>query len=115
MKAVSYRETHVDHSSHSDSNSEGLLREVIRLNVITTGLALGVLSGLTLFVATFWLVLKGGPQVGKHLTLLVNYFPGYSVTLFGSFVGLIYGFFTGFIAGCVVGWLYNYIVWLRGD
>ena len=97
-----------------DPTTERLLREAVRLNIITTGVSFGVLAGFALFFATFWLVLKGGSQVGKHLVLLVNYFPGYRVTFLGSFVGFFYGFLTGFIAGSVVGWLYNHIVWLRG-
>src|SRR5262249_57320719 len=91
-----------------------LAREVIRLNSLVLGIAFGVLGGWAICLATLWLVLKGGPQVGVHLMLLANYFPGYRVTVLGSFIGFIYGFISGFIAGSLVGWLYNYIVWLRG-
>ena len=33
-------------------------------------------------------MIKGGPNVGQHLGLLRAYYPGYSVTWLGSFVGL---------------------------
>jgi hypothetical protein len=95
-------------------NDERLLREVVRLNSITTGIAFGILGGLSIFAATLWLVIKGGPDVGAHLILLSNYFPGYQVTFVGSFIGLIYGFITGFLAGAIIGWLYNFFLRLFG-
>jgi hypothetical protein len=98
----------------ADSNTERLLREVVRLDAITIGIAFGVLGGWCLFFATLWLVLKGGSEVGPHLSLLVNYFPGYRVSVFGSFIGFGYGFACGFIGGSLVAWLYNHIVRLRG-
>jgi hypothetical protein len=109
------REASLDRSREgSDPDAERLLREVVRLNTITVGIAFGVLGGWALFLATLWLVLKGGSSVGPHLWLLVNYFPGYSVSFLGSLIGFVYGFLTGFVSGSVVAWLYNYIVWLRG-
>jgi len=74
------------------------------------GIVLGILTGLVLFVATLWLVVKGGRNVGEHLSLLSQFFPGYRVTLFGSFIGLGYGFVSGFLIGFIVGRLYNYVV-----
>jgi hypothetical protein len=75
-----------------------------------TGIVTGMLAGMVIFIATVWLVIKGGDNVGQHLSLLSQFFPGYSVTFFGSFVGLFYGFVSGFLIGFVVGRLYNYIV-----
>jgi hypothetical protein len=114
MSAHVIRETVVNRPIRpTNSNDERFLREVVRLNSITTGIALGILGGLVLFVATLLLVLKGGPIVGPHLILLANYFPGYRVTFWGSFIGLGYGFLTGFVTGTIVGWLYNAIVGVR--
>src|SRR5437762_3262879 len=96
------------------SNDESLLREVVRLNAVSTGIAFGILAGLSIFLATVWLVLKGGLQVGPHLMLLANYFPGYSVTAVGSLIGFAYGFVAGFVAGSVIGWLYNSVLRLLG-
>lgn len=80
---------------------------VVRLNAAFLGLVAGLIFGLGLFIATNWLVLKGGPNPGAHLILLSQYFPGYSVTFFGSLVGFIYAFFFGFIGGSIVGVVYN--------
>jgi hypothetical protein len=94
----------------TNPNADPLLREVVRLNSIMTGIVSGLLGGLLIFVATMWLVIKGGRNVGEHLSLLSQFFPGYRVTFFGSFIGLAYGFVFGFLIGFIVGRLYNYIV-----
>src|SRR5262245_59274364 len=88
----------------TDPDTERLVREIVRLNTLVIGIAFGVLSGWVIFLATIWLVLKGGVQVGTHLALLANYFPGYRVSFLGSFVGFGYGFVSGFIAGSLVAW-----------
>jgi hypothetical protein len=93
-------------------NADPLLREVVRLNSVMMGIASGLLFGLVIFAATLWLVIKGGQNVGQHLGLLAQFFPGYRVTFLGSFIGLFYGIITGFVIGFIVGRLYNYIVQL---
>jgi hypothetical protein len=80
---------------------------VVRLNAGFLGLVAGLLFGFGLFIATIWLVLKGGPHPGAHLRLLSQYFPGYSVTFLGSFIGFLYAFLVGFIGGSIVGFVYN--------
>ena len=73
----------------------------------------GLVAGVGLFIATNWLVMKGGPVVGPHLSLLGQFFIGYRVTFVGSLVGLAYGFGCGFIAGSLVARLYNWLARLR--
>jgi len=90
-----------------------LVARMVRLNATVHGIVLGLVVGLGLFVATLWLVLKGGPVVGPHLALLGQFFIGYRVTLVGSFVGLAYGFVTGFLVAFIVTTLYNWIAGLR--
>ena len=74
------------------------------------GLAIGVLAAFGLFLATAILVLKGGPNPGPHLGLLRVYFPGYSVSWPGAFVGAGYAFFIGYGLGRTIGTLYNRLV-----
>jgi protoporphyrinogen oxidase len=76
-----------------------LTRVFPKLDRLAFGLSVGTVAGLALFLATAWLVLKGGDLVGPRLQLLSNYFPGYSVTASGSVLGLAYGFITGFVGG----------------
>ena len=80
---------------------------VIMLNAKLLGIVLGVLSGAGLFLATNFLVLKGGARVGAHLGLLASFFPGYRVTFAGSIIGFCYAFVVGFVAGVILGTVYN--------
>ena len=81
-----------------------------RLNERAWGITMGLLLGGGLFLATIILIVKGGQNVGAHLTLLGNYLPGYRVTVPGSFIGLIYGFVIGYGLGRAVGSVYNKLV-----
>jgi len=92
---------------------EKLFSGVLLLNAKVVGLTLGVIFGLGIFVATNWLVIKGGDRVGPHLILLSQYFIGYKVTFAGSFIGAAYGFALGTICGAIMGWIYNRIVAFR--
>jgi ABC-type dipeptide/oligopeptide/nickel transport system permease subunit len=92
------------------ANEAKLFSGVLRLNSQVLGLALGLLCGLAIFIATNWLVLKGGDPVGPHLQLLSQYFIGYRVSFFGSLIGFAYGFAVGTLSGALLGWIYNKIV-----
>lgn len=96
-------------TEQTDWNDEELTRGIIRLNGTILGLVLGVLTGLIVFVATIWLVLKGGDQIGPHLSLMGQFFGGYSVSFTGSVVGLLYGATLGFLTGWLIAWLYNVV------
>jgi hypothetical protein len=80
---------------------------VLRLNARAWGIACGLLAGLGLFGVTLLLVIKGGENVGQHLQLLGIFFPGYRVTVAGSFVGLVYGFVFGYGVGRIIGAVYD--------
>jgi hypothetical protein len=90
-----------------------LFSGVLWLNAKVFGLTLGIVCGLALFLATNWLVLKGGKSVGPHLSLLSQYFIGYRVSFLGSFIGFFYGFAVGTLCGSLMGWMYNRIAALR--
>lgn len=70
-------------------------------------LVFGTVGGTGLAVATLWLVIRGGDEVGPHLGLLGQYFPGYTVTWWGSLLGFFYGALVGAIAGWTMAWIYN--------
>ena len=95
------------------TNEEKLFTGILWLNIKVLGLAFGLLFGLIIFVATNWLVIKGGEPVGPHLSLLGQYFIGYRVSFLGSFIGFAYGFAVGTLSGALIGWIYNVIVDLR--
>ena len=84
-----------------------LLYALARANEQGWGIAMGLLLGLGLLLATAVLVAKGGPQVGSHLQLLSNYFPGYQVTWVGAWIGFVYGFVAGYGMGRTIATIYN--------
>ena len=96
----------------SDADTD-LLRAVRRVRSRLTGLTLGLLTGAGLFLATAILLVKGGENVGAHLSLLGQFLPGYRVTWPGALLGLVYGFALGFVGGWLVGWIYNAVAGRR--
>ena len=104
-------------SPHAKELEQVVLSKLLRLNATAQGIVAGILFGVGLFLATNFLVLKGGPVgadgrriIGPHLALLAQFFFGYSVSFLGSLIGLAYGFLTGFIGGYAVARLYNWVV-----
>ncbi len=91
---------------------EALFSGLLWLNAKAIGLALGLICALVIFLATNWLVLKGGNPVGPNLRLLSQYFIGYRVTFFGSLIGAAYGFALGTLCGALIGWIYNRVALL---
>jgi hypothetical protein len=101
--------------TESDERVEQIvMTRLLRVSAVVQGIVTGLILGLGIFVATIWLVLKGGPVVGPHLALLGQYFIGYRVTAGGSLIGFAYGFVVGFALGYGVAWLYNHLLAWRG-
>jgi len=104
----------------NQNEEERLFSGALRLNFKMMGLILGLLMGFAIFIATNWLVIKGGhlaPSgeyvVGPHLQLLNQFFIGYRVSFLGSIIGFFYGFIIGTFSGAAIGWIYNKIVDFR--
>lgn len=91
-------------------DDQQLARVIVSLNARAWGIAFGLVLGLGLFLATNFLVLQGGDNVGQHLRLLAVFFPGYRVTFLGSLIGFVYAFVLGYGLGRVVGSVYNRLV-----
>jgi ABC-type dipeptide/oligopeptide/nickel transport system permease subunit len=90
-----------------------VLTRLLRLNAMVQGVVTGSVAGLAIFIATNWLVLKGGDVVGPHLSLLSQFFIGYRVSFVGSLIGFAYTFVAGFIVGYGVTGMYNWLVDLK--
>lgn len=90
-----------------DEAEQFVRQSVARLRSSVMAVVFGLVGGLGIFLATLWLVIRGGVDIGAHLGLLRNYLPGYSVTWGGSLVGLIYGCLLGAAIGWSVAWIYN--------
>jgi uncharacterized SAM-binding protein YcdF (DUF218 family) len=85
-----------------------VLARAVHLNATVQGIVIGLVAGLGVFIATNWLVLKGGEVVGPHLALLGQFLPGYHVSFVGSLVGFAYGLAWGYLVGYVVARIYNW-------
>ena len=98
-----------------DDIEPSLTVRILRLEAVVQGVAWGLVAGLTLFLATNFLVLKGGRVVGPHLSLLRQFFIGYEVSFVGSLIGFAYAFVCGFVAGYLVSLVYNRVVRRRSN
>jgi hypothetical protein len=96
-----------------DETEQILERAVLKLNGNILGLVLGILAALIIFVATNFLILKGGAEVGPHLSLLRAFFPFYSVTFLGSLVGAFWSFVCGYVAGFIIAAIYNFVIRMK--
>ena len=95
------------------ADKDEVSRAIARIRTGALAAVFAAIAGVGLFLMTAWLLMKGGPHVGQHLQLLSNYFVGYSVTWWGSVVGLLYGALAGGLVGWALGTLYNTVVRLR--
>jgi len=77
------------------------------------GVAVGVTIGAIVAAATVFHVLFQ-PQYAPDLSLLGQYFFGYTVSWSGVAIGFFWGFVTGFVAGWFVAFVRNFTlaVWL---
>jgi len=81
-----------------------------KLDKLAFATALGAVSGLMMFLATLWLVVKGGKIVGPNLQLLSQYFFGYTVTVKGALLAFGYSFVWGFLFGWLFAFFRNFIM-----
>jgi hypothetical protein len=88
---------------------------IARLRASVMAVSFGLTGGIGLWVATAWLLIRGGENAGYHLGLLSNYFPGYRVSWPGSLLGFVYGALLGALIGWSVAWVYNAVANLRGS
>ncbi len=93
--------------SSQDLNREALRNTLLRLNARAWGIAVGLMLGAGLFLATVVLLIKGGVTVGAHLNLLGQLLPGYRVSVAGAFIGFGYMFVIGYAIGRIIGTVYN--------
>ncbi|MFN2384504.1 MAG: hypothetical protein ABR559_09650 [Gemmatimonadota bacterium] len=80
---------------------------IARMRAGIMAIVFGMVGGAGLALATVWLLVRGGRDVGQHLNLLGHYFPGYAVTWPGALMGLVYGAAVGALTGYALAWIYN--------
>ncbi|MCF7861310.1 bacteriophage holin [Candidatus Woesearchaeota archaeon] len=77
----------------------------MKINEKNFGLAGGLIAGVTLFIMTLFSISTGYAQA--FLEIVMSIYPGYSISAFGSLVGLVYGFIDGFIGLYLLAMIYN--------
>jgi hypothetical protein len=76
-----------------------------KLDAPALGLSIGLVAGLLVWVLSLLVFMQSDPTLKNLLELLNQFFPGYSVTLYGALIGFFYGFLFGF----AVGWLFAFL------
>ena len=94
----------------SDPTEVLIVQSLAKLDGKALGIAIGLLLGIGVFVATNFLIIKGGVVVGPNLALLSQFFIGYEITFSGSLIGMIYGIVMGFIIGWIISAIRNFVV-----
>jgi protoporphyrinogen oxidase len=102
---VNEEEEYLEEQQEAGLREELLAPAFARMDKLAFAVSTGTASGLLIFLATLWLVIKGGEVVGPNLRLLENYFLGYTVTAQGAFLAFGYAFVWGFLFG----WLFAYL------
>ena len=74
-------------------------------NVGKVALAGGIVWSLVLFVTTLLSVYTG--YAHNFLLAFGSLYPGYTITMGGSVVGLIYGFLDMYVGIYIIYWVYN--------
>lgn len=79
-----------------------------KIDPVALGVAVGVVSGLGIFIASVVLLLRGGSVPGPNLSLLGNYLFGFEVTWAGAVIGLVEAGLLGFAVGALAAGLRNW-------
>ena len=69
-----------------------LLKTAIRFNARILGLTAGTLAAVVIYIATQASIVKWGGDSGGYLGLLAIFFPGYSVSSAGAWIGAFWAF-----------------------
>jgi len=77
----------------------------MKLDVKAMALALGLLWGLVVFGGTWWMIAFDGAS--DEATLIGRFYRGYTVTPWGSVIGLLWAVPDGLLGGALLAWLYN--------
>jgi len=75
------------------------------LNPKAFGLTAGIMWAICMFIMTLAATFTGYDT--GLLTVIQSIYPGYTITVVGSFIGALYGFIDGFIGLYIFAWLYN--------
>ena len=102
-------EVQVDEPIHTEDVVEavkGSLGQVFpKLDPTALGISLGIVVSASLALLTLFFVIQSDLSLATDISLINQFFPGYSVTFSGTILGAAYGFLVGFI----IGWLFAFV------
>jgi protoporphyrinogen oxidase len=81
-----------------------------RIDKLAFAIGVGSVLGLIVFLATIWPVLMGGDNLKPILSLLNQYFVGYTVSVKGAFIAFGYSLFWGFLFGWLLAYVRNFFI-----
>ncbi len=102
---LEYQEEIAEEADEEVVSNEIIIKVFKRMDKLGFAMAIGIVSALSVFLATLFLFIKGSAVVDPDLQLLGEYFIGYTISLKGAFIGMGYSFFWGFLFG----WLFAYL------
>ena len=79
----------------------------MKLNVKAFALTCGILWGVGLFAATWWIIAFEGATGDP--TFIGRLYRGYTISPAGSLIGLVWALVDGVVGGAVFAWLYNLV------
>lgn len=82
------------------------------LRPIKFGVAGGIIWGLGMFLTTIISMCTGYAK--QFLEIMSDIYPGFTISGWGSLLGLIYGFLDAFVALFLLAWLYNKLTKAKG-
>ena len=80
----------------------------MKLDIRAFAIAVAVVWGLGVFIMTWWIIAFDGPS--DNTTFISQLYRGYTITPFGSLIGLAWAVVDGLIVGAVFAWVYNFFV-----
>lgn len=103
---------HVENVPQPPEQASEMPVTVARIRIPGFAAAAGLLCGFSLFLATIILVLREGASAtrGRHLGLLSNYLPEYTVSVGGAFLGFLYFLVAGGVLFAIAGTIYNALI-----
>jgi hypothetical protein len=85
----------------------------MKLNIKAFAFTLGIIWGLLVFLYTWWVIVLDATfnlELPGEKVFLGYIYPFYSITPWGSVIGLLYAVVDGLILGAAIAWLYNMIL-----
>lgn len=99
------------HTNENGDEKTPIVLAFAPLHRMALGLALGIVLGGLLFIATLVQAMKGmNPDSG--LGLINQFFWGYSVSVGGAFIGFLWAFVAGFGLGWAFSLFRNLVIWI---